>query len=120
MENNTQAAAKCPFTGASTSSKITNAGTRNIDWWPNQLRLNILRQQSSLTNPMGKDFDYAKAFKTLDLNAVKKDIIHLMTQSQDWWPADYGHYGPFFIRMAWHSAGTYRTTDGREIGRAHV
>ena len=139
MENNTQAAAKCPFTGASTSSKITNAGTRNIDWWPNQLRLNILRQQSSLTNPMGKDFDYAKAFKTLDLNAVKKDIIHLMTQSQDWWPADYGHYGPFFIRMAWHSAGTYRTTDGRggggagmlrfaplnswpdnKIGRAHV
>ena len=118
MENNTQAAAKCPFTGASTSSKITNAGTRNIDWWPNQLRLNILRQQSSLTNPMGKDFDYAKAFKTLDLNAVKKDIIHLMTQSQDWWPADYGHYGPFFIRMAWHSAGTYRTTDGRGGGGA--
>ena len=118
MENNTQSAAKCPFTGASTSSKITNAGTRNIDWWPNQLRLNILRQQSSLTNPMGKDFDYAKAFKTLDLNAVKKDIIHLMTQSQDWWPADYGHYGPFFIRMAWHSAGTYRTTDGRGGGGA--
>jgi catalase-peroxidase len=118
MENNTQGAAKCPFTGASTSSKITNAGTRNIDWWPNQLRLNILRQQSSLTNPMGKDFDYAKAFKTLDLNAVKKDIIHLMTQSQDWWPADYGHYGPFFIRMAWHSAGTYRTTDGRGGGGA--
>ena len=88
-------------------------GTRNQDWWPNMLRLNILRQHSPLSDPMGEDFDYAEEFKSLDLAAVKQDIFQLMTTSQDWWPADYGHYGPFFIRMAWHSAGTYRTADGR-------
>ena len=118
MENNTNSEGKCPFTGATAASKITNAGTRNTDWWPNQLRLNILRQHSSLSNPMGEAFNYADAFKSLDLKAVKKDIVDLMTTSQDWWPADYGHYGPFFIRMAWHSAGTYRTTDGRGGGGA--
>ncbi len=91
----------------------TPRGNRNHDWWPNQLQLSILRQHSSLSDPMGEDFDYAEAFKSLDLAAVKQDIYELMTTSQDWWPADYGHYGPFFIRMAWHSAGTYRTADGR-------
>ncbi len=103
---------KCPFHGGALKTSA-GGGTRNRDWWPNQLKLNILRQQSSLSNPMGEDFNYAKEFKSLDLQAVKKDIFNLMTQSQDWWPADYGHYGPFFIRMAWHSAGTYRISDGR-------
>lgn len=103
---------KCPFIGG-TLKQTAGGGTRNRDWWPNQLRLNILRQHSSLSNPMGESFNYAEAFKSLDLNAVKKDIFELMTTSQEWWPADYGHYGPFFIRMAWHSAGTYRISDGR-------
>jgi catalase-peroxidase len=104
--------AKCPFMNGAVKQSA-GGGTRNHDWWPNQLRLNILRQNSALSNPMGADFDYAKEFKSLDLAAVKKDIIELMTSSQSWWPADYGHYGPFFIRMAWHSAGTYRIADGR-------
>ncbi len=106
------AEAKCPFHGGALK-QTAGGGTRNRDWWPNQLRLNILRQHSSLSNPMDPSFDYAEAFKSLDLKAVKKDIFELMTSSQEWWPADYGHYGPFFIRMAWHSAGTYRVADGR-------
>jgi catalase-peroxidase len=84
-------------------------GEQNSQWWPNQIDVGILRRNSEKSNPMGDDFDYAEAFKSLDLNALKKDIFALMKDSQDWWPADYGHYGPFFIRMAWHSAGTYRT-----------
>ncbi len=104
---------KCPFTGASSEKKGAGFGTRNNDWWPNQLRLNILRQNSNLSNPMGESFDYAKEFKSLDYNALKKDILELMTTSQDWWPADFGSYAGFFIRMAWHSAGTYRIADGR-------
>ncbi len=114
-------AAKCPFTGATTlSSKQGSAGTGpvNRDWWPNQLKLNILRQHSTKSNPMEQTFNYVSEFKSLDLKAVKQDIVDLMTNSQEWWPADYGHYGPFFIRMAWHSAGTYRTTDGRGGGGA--
>jgi catalase-peroxidase len=106
---------KCPFTGGMLRQGA-GGGTRNRDWWPNQLKLNILRQNSSLSNPMGESFNYAEEFKSLDLAAVKKDIFELMTTSQDWWPADYGHYGPFFIRMAWHSAGTYRISDGRGGG----
>ncbi len=116
MENNTTAqnesTGKCPFHGGALK-QTAGSGSRNRDWWPNQLKLNVLRQYSSLSNPMGESFDYAKEFKSLDLDAVKKDILDVMTKSQDWWPADYGHYGPLFIRMAWHSAGTYRISDGR-------
>jgi len=92
---------------------VAGRGTQNRDWWPNQLKLDVLHQRSSKSNPMGPDFDYAREFKSLDLVAVKKDLAELMTKSQDWWPADFGHYGPLFIRMAWHSAGTYRIGDGR-------
>ncbi len=101
----------CPFSGA--NNPAAGRGTSNRDWWPNQLNLSILHQHSALSNPMDEDFDYPAAFAALDLEAVKQDIEALMTSSQDWWPADYGHYGPLFIRMAWHSAGTYRTADGR-------
>ncbi|MEW8504785.1 MAG: catalase/peroxidase HPI [Candidatus Thiodiazotropha sp.] len=101
---------KCPF------HHTAGGGTSNRDWWPNQLRLDILRQHSAKSDPMGEEFNYAEAFKSLDLKAVKKDLWELMTDSQDWWPADFGHYGPLFIRMAWHSAGTYRTSDGRGGG----
>ena len=103
---------KCPFAGDARKHTVASAPS-NADWWPNQLNLNILHQRSSLSDPMGETFDYAKEFKSLDLAAVKKDLLALMTDSQDWWPADFGHYGPLFIRMAWHSAGTYRTGDGR-------
>ncbi|HEX5025963.1 MAG TPA: catalase/peroxidase HPI [Agriterribacter sp.] len=115
LDVNSESKAKCPFSGGALKQSA-GGGTRNRDWWPNQLKLNILRQNSSLSNPMGGGFNYAEAFKSLDLAAVKKDIFDLMTNSQEWWPADYGHYGPFFIRMAWHSAGTYRIQDGRGGG----
>jgi len=102
--------AKCPF------PHIAGVGRTNRDWWPNRLRLELLHQHSSKSDPLGKDFDYAKEFKSLDYKALKKDLVMLMTESQDWWPADFGHYGPLFIRMAWHAAGTYRVTDGRGGG----
>jgi len=107
---------KCPVTGATGNSHMGGGGTRNRDWWPNQLKLNILRQNSALSNPMDEDFDYASEFKSLDYASLKKDLHALMTDSQDWWPADFGHYGPLFIRMTWHSAGTYRSIDGRGGG----
>src|ERR1044071_4320904 len=100
-----KSAGKCPV--------MHTAGRSNRDWWPNQMDLKILHQHSTLSDPMGVAFDYAKEFKSLDLHAVIKDLRGLMTDSQDWWPADFGHYGPLFIRMAWHSAGTYRVGDGR-------
>ena len=116
MENNPKNVSKCPVTGATGKHTIGAGGTQNRDWWPNKLSLKILRQHSELTNPLGKEFDYAKEFNSLDYKALKADLHKLMTDSQDWWPADYGHYGPLFIRMAWHSAGTYRTIDGRGGG----
>src|SRR5512136_778116 len=106
---------ECPVTGRA-NKHAAGGGTFNRDWWPNQLNLKILHQNSPLSDPMGKDFNYVKEFKSLDLGAVKKDLAALMTNSQDWWPADFGHYGPLFIRMAWHAAGTYRTGDGRGGG----
>jgi catalase-peroxidase len=120
MENNTKPTAydvneesKCPFSSKVAPKQSASNGNTNRDWWPNHLKLNILRQNSSLSNPMGATFNYAKEFNSLNLEALKKDIKDVITTSQDWWPADYGSYGPFFIRMAWHSAGTYRIADGR-------
>jgi catalase-peroxidase len=113
MDSGSNDISKCPVNHGRPKQNVAGGGTRNRDWWPNQLKLGILRQHSALSDPMGEDFDYAEAFNSLDLNAVKSDLHALMTDSQDWWPADFGHYGGLFIRMAWHSAGTYRVGDGR-------
>lgn len=118
MDSNANDTGKCPFSGNLAPSKpiktqVGSRGTKNRDWWPNQLKVSILRQHSAVSNPMGEAFNYAEEFNSLDLEEVKEDLRKLMTDSQDWWPADFGHYGPLFIRMAWHSAGTYRIGDGR-------
>ncbi len=113
MENNSKDMSQCPVTGATHPHTAGGGGTKNRDWWPHRLRLNLLRQHSSLSNPMEEDFNYAKEFNSLDLEALKKDIQKILTDSQEWWPADFGNYGPLFIRMAWHAAGTYRIGDGR-------
>lgn len=105
--------AKCPF-----NHSVVGAGTTNRDWWPKQLRVDLLNQHSARSNPLAASFNYAEAFKRLDLQALKQELRALMIDSQDWWPADFGHYGPLFVRMAWHSAGTYRTGDGRGGGGA--
>ena len=110
-----EGAGTCPVMhgAVAAGSKTARRGPSNRDWWPNALNVGILRQHSSLSDPLGAGFSYADAFKTLDIEALRQDLTALMTDSQDWWPADYGHYGPFFVRMAWHSAGTYRTAEGR-------
>ena len=107
---------KCPVMHGSITNNDKNKGTSNKDWWPNQLNLSILRQHDKSSNPMDRGFNYRKEFNKLDYNSLKNDLTNLMTESKDWWPADYGHYGPFFIRMTWHAAGTYRTGDGRGGG----
>ncbi len=116
MENNSENTGKCPFPHGNNKQQVAGEGTRNRDWWPNKLNVGILRQHAAGSNPMDNNFDYAEAFLSLDMTALKADLHALMTDSQDWWPADFGHYGGLFIRMAWHSAGTYRVTDGRGGG----
>ena len=115
-EENVPTDSQCPVMSSAAHRHTAAGALSNRDWWPNQLNLQMLHQHSPLSNPMGKAFNYAEEFKSLDLDALTKDVDALMTDSQDWWPADYGHYGPFFIRMTWHSAGTYRIHDGRGGG----
>ncbi|MEO1695607.1 MAG: catalase-peroxidase, partial [Pseudomonadota bacterium] len=109
-----ESAGRCPVMGG--AARYTSGSTANQQWWPNQLNIKMLHQNTPQSDPMGRDFNYAEAFKTVDLDALRQDLFALMTTSQPWWPADYGHYGPFFIRMAWHAAGSYRIADGRGGG----